>query len=1008
MGSKMKKALVLLLTLALCLGVVSAQAAIATQAATAQRDGIEVTLTTDKSEYAENEKINVTLEIVNTTDKDIAPVAVNYTIPNTCMIDGEAGSYVEKIDVLKSGEKITVTRTLSVVQPTVAEDMNLPSTGDGSNIFLWVMLAAASVFALSRMGRQNLKRLFAIVLCISMMTSMLPVGTSRALAEEDRFKINPDATSGVRVPLVLDDESLEKLAEESDVISRSAGTNEEGELPLQDVESVSSEFEEPRAFDNVEILTFEEDVKRSLEFLNKSVEESGGNPEKEAELKEMSAAVEMSISGSIALSAPIVVMDNEEEVSVSISYGTSAVGLPAASFKTISTNPLWHTKTPYTKEKYDKTIKSGVALPKSGHKYKNNLDEVYRLKGGNGCYGMTVFFDSKSEFENNYDGLVIYDGNEEYYAKFTGNLKYDYFTIGIDDGDEFTNGVILRMLTDGSVNEYGFQVTKAIPHTMPEIKSIAIVNGDGHVKLTWKKLFGYTGYVILRAEVNGSSVGDYSVISSVSNSKATSFTDITVERGKTYEYRMLQVYQVGNEYVTGLMPSHAATISIPAELPAPNTDDIWINSLSASKVQVNWEPVNGATGYAIYTSKSYDAADKLVTRVNGKNYATVSVPRTGGLSYYRVQPYIKVGSYYFYGQKSAKVKNFALGVPSGVKGEKLDIGEYRVTWKKVSNAHEYYLAWSNEKNGTYQLAKNTDGELISTEGTSMTVYGLDSFEKDVYFRVCAVRWDGTSASMSALSSPVRYTNDFPTYRAFFVGNTYPGTNNYLPGPDNDVDAMRSMIARQSGTPTQVTYGYNLSASTIQSTIKSAFAGADSSDISIFYYSGHGASNGSLCGVKNTYVSVNQLRSWLDKVPGKKIVLLDSCHSGTHIGKSADGEDFDPEAFNDAVIAAFAATPKANLANSNYYVLTACSKNEYSFSYGSGSSAYGLFTSGLTKGSGYDMRNQVNCNWYADTNSNGEVTLKEAYNYIVQTVNNSTVHQSTKYHGPDSAVLWKRY
>ena len=201
---------------------------------------------------------------------------------------------------------------------------------------------------------------------------------------------------------------------------------------------------------------------------------------------------------------------------------------------------------------------------------------------------------------------------------------------------------------------------------------------------------------------------------------------------------------------------------------------------------------------------------------------------------------------------------------------------------------------------------------------------------------------------------------------------------------------------------------------MKSAIASAFAGADSNDISLFYYSGHGAYSssssylGALCGTYDTYLTVNELRTELDKIPGKKIVLLDSCHSGNHIGKSAGAVENEVEAFNDAVISAFAAKDKANLASSDYYVITACGKSQTSKTVShDGNYWYGLFTQGLTKGSGYDTRYRTNCSWYADANSNGAVTLSEAYNYIKQVVSESGLVQSTKYYGPTSTVLWSR-
>lgn len=252
-----------------------------------------------------------------------------------------------------------------------------------------------------------------------------------------------------------------------------------------------------------------------------------------------------------------------------------------------------------------------------------------------------------------------------------------------------------------------------------------------------------------------------------------------------------------------------------------------------------------------------------------------------------------------------------------------------------------------------------------------------------------------------------------TYRALLVGNTYPGEDASLEGPDHDIVGMARMLARQKGTPYHVTSKLNATASGIRSAIATAFAGADGNDVSLFYFSGHGINSsssdflGALCGVRDTYVTVSNLREWLDTVPGSKIVLLDSCHSGNHINKSVGGDGFDPEKFNASVIAAFSAQTKGNLASGNYYVITSSSKNQTSISLGYGGYYVGLFTYGVAKGSGYEMFDLTECSWFADVNGNGDLTLGEVYDYVVSTVQSYRYSQSTQYYGSPNTVLWKK-
>ena len=281
--------------------------------------------------------------------------------------------------------------------------------------------------------------------------------------------------------------------------------------------------------------------------------------------------------------------------------------------------------------------------------------------------------------------------------------------------------------------------------------------------------------------------------------------------------------------------------------------------------------------------------------------------------------------------------------------------------------------------------------------------------------------------------------DSVVYRALLIGNTYPGTTDELPGPDNDVQGMKKMLGRQTKTKYDVTVRENLSASGMESAIYDAFEYADANDVSLFYFSGHGTSSGSLLGVGGSSVSVDDLRSYLDKVPGTKIVLLDSCYSGAYVNRSAYSRSAAPaveavsaddlDSFNDAVISTFSSPAKrsayarGNLRSNGYYVMTACRKDQQSYSHPfwnedeSEEELFycGAFTYALCKGSGWDMEFEENCNFFADTNraegdSNGKIDFFEAYRYAYSIALDLTLgSQSAQYYCGDDFdnqyVLW---
>jgi hypothetical protein len=178
------------------------------------------------------------------------------------------------------------------------------------------------------------------------------------------------------------------------------------------------------------------------------------------------------------------------------------------------------------------------------------------------------------------------------------------------------------------------------------------------------------------------------------------------------------------------------------------------------------------------------------------------------------------------------------------------------------------------------------------------------------------------------------------------------------------------------TKYRVNAQYNLSGPLMLGTIASTFGGAKETDVSLFYFSGHGTTDGRLVGTGNTYVSPAMLRQALDEIPGTKIVLLDCCFSGNFIGK---GETASPSSFNRAVISAFSWTPKGDgdLAANGYYVITACTKDQVSASLSTSYVSFGAFTYGVCYGSGYDVMDRA---WLgempADTNGDRAITIPE--------------------------------
>lgn len=239
-----------------------------------------------------------------------------------------------------------------------------------------------------------------------------------------------------------------------------------------------------------------------------------------------------------------------------------------------------------------------------------------------------------------------------------------------------------------------------------------------------------------------------------------------------------------------------------------------------------------------------------------------------------------------------------------------------------------------------------------------------------------------------------------TYRAAIVGQYDYKYNQDLPACKNDAAAM-ARTCQKSGY-SSVKTKYNASASGIKSLISTTFANADSNDVSLFYYSGHGASNGALCTIESSgdnLLYISDLASWLKQVPGTVIVLFDSCFSGMSINKAADGtittkfaksvSNKDTKAFNSAVVNEFAkadaqvkaASKSGELATSKFKVITACSKSESSYC----NQSFSYFTYAVVEGAGINYSSGAVGTAPADSDGNKTITINECYKFAKSVV-----------------------
>ena len=260
------------------------------------------------------------------------------------------------------------------------------------------------------------------------------------------------------------------------------------------------------------------------------------------------------------------------------------------------------------------------------------------------------------------------------------------------------------------------------------------------------------------------------------------------------------------------------------------------------------------------------------------------------------------------------------------------------------------------------------------------------------------------------------SGSIPHYRALLISEVDFEGDEARPGHAIDVTNMNAMLSSIHG-PTGQSYTIyggnneykNVSPTRILDLISSCFAGAQSNDVSFFFISSHGIQDldgkmaGGIATVNtspgrkyfidaNTYYNtedllvLDELASALKEIPGKVIIMINTCGSGAgvyaaSISNGVVEEAFDAEQFDNSIIRAFAAvdepmedveaqTGELRVPN-KFYVLTSSAHKEYSW----GNSVNGgIFSRSVLSGVGSSGSIP------ADTDSDGYLTLQELYRY----------------------------
>ena len=192
-----KKIPIFLLSMMLCFGIMTGSVF----AASSKKDGLEVTLSTDKKTYSQSDQIVATLTVKNASENIINHISLENIIPEGYkLLDGsEAKKQVESLKVGESA-KLTATFVSDAISSTNNSDSENSSstsdasnvaTGDNSNIVFWIIvciLACGGIIALVVIKKKSGKKFFSLFLCLTIIGTMSIGGLIPVNAEEYQGK----------------------------------------------------------------------------------------------------------------------------------------------------------------------------------------------------------------------------------------------------------------------------------------------------------------------------------------------------------------------------------------------------------------------------------------------------------------------------------------------------------------------------------------------------------------------------------------------------------------------------------------------------------------------------------------------------------------------------------------------------------------------------------------------------------------------------------------------------
>jgi len=219
------------------------------------------------------------------------------------------------------------------------------------------------------------------------------------------------------------------------------------------------------------------------------------------------------------------------------------------------------------------------------------------------------------------------------FVKITTRSSTGYTDTGLTTGTKYYYQV-KAYTTVGTTAVFGAATAAVSAVPIPSVPTGLTVTSAGYTsdKISWTAVPGATGYAIFR------STSASSGFVKITTRSSTSYTDTGLTTGTKYYYKVKAYTTVGTKTTFGV-----ATAAVGA-VPKPATPTgLKAVRASATSIKLTWTSVTGATGYAIYRSKSPTSGFASISTATSASYTNTGLT-TGTKYYYQVKAYTTVGT----------------------------------------------------------------------------------------------------------------------------------------------------------------------------------------------------------------------------------------------------------------------------------------------------------------------------------------------------------------------------